>query len=229
MKKSYTVQYSKNINRETYVPYEIEVEEVGECPCCHIATSPTYINGFMIGSQEENIPLTVYIILYCPRCRNFYLAKYLSYMGVAHLQLNFVFPKNANQKIFSDNINKLSPEFVSIYNQALESETNIATQGLAGLGYRKALEFLIKDYLIKIKYQDKETIIKMDLNDCINKLDKTLQILAKASAWIGNDETHYFRKNPEYNIEDLKDFINSLIVKIESNLIEIKANKLIKS
>ena len=89
---------------------------------------------------------------------------------------------------FSDNINELSPTFVSLYNQASVAETNIQIYGLAGIGYRKSLEYLIKDYLIKIKHQDKDTIIKMDLGNCVNKLEGQIKTIAKASIWIGNDE-----------------------------------------
>ena len=36
--------------------------------------------------------------------------------------------------------------FLTIYNQSLSAEDNNLDQ-IAGIGYRKALEFLIKDYL----------------------------------------------------------------------------------
>ena len=40
----------------------------------------------------------------------------------------------------------------------------------------------------KIKHQDKDTIIKMDLGNCVNKLEGQIKTIAKASIWIGNDE-----------------------------------------
>lgn len=230
MKQTYLVHYNQNLDKEQSRELEICVEEVGECPCCHFATSPTYMDGFLISSKDDGIPVTAFLVLYCTKCKNIYIAKYISTSGASNLKLDFVFPRQANLKIFSDGINELSPEFVSIYNQAQESESNINTQGLAGLGYRKALEFLIKDYLIKVQHQDKDTIIKLELNDCINKIkDDELKSLAKASVWIGNDETHYFRKNPEYDAEDLKLFIECLLHNIDREYIIQKAKKLIQS
>lgn len=74
------------------------------------------------------------------------------------------------------------------------------------MGYRKSLEFLIKDYAIAF-HPDKETdIVKSQLSPCINEYidNKRIKSLATASAWIGNDETHYTRKHEDYNVEHLK-------------------------
>lgn len=225
MIKTYNVIYNPQLDRSFTKENTIDVEEVGECPCCHIATSPTYINGFMISSKENQIPVTAFLVLCCPRCNSIYIAKYTGKLGLgkADLHLEFVFPQQSNLKVFSDEIITLSPEFVSIYNQALEAESNITTQGLAGLGYRKALEFLIKDYLIKFKHQNKDTIIKLELNKCVDKLDAELKDIATASTWIGNDETHYFRKNKEYDTQALKTFINCLVTEIEHKYAKEKA------
>lgn len=229
MKQTYSVHYNKNLNFEKDEIKEIEVEEVGECPLCNTATSPTFINGYLIGSTENNIPLTAFVILYCPKCKQLYTAKYQFIHGLSVSALIEVYPQHLSHVKFSDNINNLSPEFVNLYNQATEAECNSSTSGLAGLGYRKALEFLIKDYLIKLKNQDKNTIIQLELGKCVSKLSDDLQDIAKASVWLGNDETHYFRKNSDFSISDLKDFINCLVSDIEREYVRIKAKQLTKS
>lgn len=216
MKQIYKVHYNGiTTKNEPSDLIDIEVEEVGKCPCCGIATSPTFLEGFAIPHADLPHTIYAYIALYCTSCHSIYTARYISNRGVSNLHLDSVFPKVAKEISFSDNINELSPTFVSLYNQSSIAETNVEIYGLAGIGYRKALEYLIKDYLIKLKHQDKETIIKMDLGNCANKLEGQIKTIAKASIWIGNDETHYFRKNPEYDIEDLKLFINTLIHFIE--------------
>ena len=228
MKKTYKVHYHENLNFEKETLKEITVEEVGECPLCHLATSPTFINGYLIGSKENSIQLTAYVILYCPGCKRLYIVTYLFLNGLAVSTQIDIHPKYSLRKSFSENLVSLSPEFVNIYSQALEAENRNQTKGLAGLGYRKAIEFLIKDYLIKLKHQDGETIIKMELGDCIKKLDSDLQDIAKASTWLGNDEIHYFRKNEGYSIDDLKSFIDCLVTDIEREYIRQKAKKLVK-
>lgn len=228
MRQTYNVHYNGRSNKNKPSDLiDVEVEEVGECPCCGIATSPTFLEGFAIPYTDLPHTLYVYTALYCPSCHSIYTARYFSDRGIASLQLESVFPKVAKTVTFSDNINELSPTFVSLYNQAAVAETNIEINGLAGIGYRKALEYLIKDYLIKLKHQNKDTIIRMDLGNCVNKLEGTIKDIAKASIWIGNDESHYFRKNPEYDMEDLKNFINTLIHFIEIDFAINKAQTLI--
>lgn len=227
MKRTYKVHYNGKLTqgKETDLT-NIEVEEVGVCPCCGIATSPTCLEGFAVSNGDLPSTIYAYLALYCTSCKSIYSARYISNRGASSFQLDSVFPKVAKEVTFSDNINNLSPEFVSLYNQSIVAETNDEIKGLAGLGYRKSLEFLIKDYLINVKHQDKDTIIKMELGNCINKLPEQLRNIAKASVWLGNDEVHYFRKNPEYNIEDLKSFIECLIHFIEIDFSLIKTNKL---
>lgn len=235
MVQTYKLHYNQNLNLENDTLKEVSVQEVGECPCCHIATSPTFINGYLIASKENNICPTAFIIFYCPSCYKLYVAKYHIPIGVGYINKENlvypieIYPRQSKDVKFSDNIMTLSPMFVNVYRQASQAEEDSRTSGLAGLGYRKALEFLIKDYLINIKHQDKNTIIELALGKCVNKLDEDLQNIAKASIWLGNDETHYFRKNPEYSIEDLKLFIDCLVSDIEREYVRIKASKLVKN
>lgn len=172
MKQKYKVHYNGKLTQnEPSDLIEIEVEEVGKCPCCGIATSPTFLEGFAVPHTDLPHTIYTYTALYCTSCHSIYTARYISNRGISDLRLDSVFPKNAKEISFSDNINELSPTFVSLYNQASVAESNIEIYGLAGIGYRKALEYLIKDYLIKIKHQDKDAIIKMDLGNCVNKLE----------------------------------------------------------
>ncbi len=221
------MHYNSNLNFEFDKIEPVTVEEVGECPLCHKATSPTFINGYLIGSSENAIPLTAYIILYCPSCRELYIATYRFYNGLDQSILIDCHPHNTLPVSFNDNLKLFSPEFVNIYAQAKSAESSSDTKGLAGIGYRKALEYLIKDYLIQIKKQDKKTIIQMDLGRCVNMLDAELQNIEKASVWLGNDETHYYKKNDGYDLNDLKEFIDCLVADIERECVRQKAKKLV--
>jgi hypothetical protein len=51
--------------------------------------------------------------------------------------------------------------------------------------------------------------------------------LASASAWLGNDETHYSRKHDEYNFSDLKTFLDAFVTFIDSELAVAEAQKLL--
>lgn len=83
-------------------------------------------------------------------------------------------PTKFVKQTFDENITKLSPQFDKIYNQALAAESS-GLDEIAGLGYRKALEFIVKDFAI-YKHPDKtEEIKKLPLSQCINKyIDNTI-------------------------------------------------------
>ena len=104
---------------------------------------------------------------------------------------------------------------------------------ICGMGYRKALEFLIKDYAIfkNPLPQFRDEIIRLPLMQCINKYieDERLTSLAKASAWIGNDETHYTKQHPAYTLANLKVFINAFVTFIDADLAYEDAQNLLNS
>lgn len=106
---------------------------------------------------------------------------------------------------FQDEVLEVSSDFVKIYKQAAEAEF-MKLDSIAGVGYRKALEFLIKDYLIGKYSEKREKIAKAYLSDCIRDYvdDPRVKIAAEKAAWIGNDETHYVRIWKNKDIEDLK-------------------------
>ncbi len=119
-------------------------------------------------------------------------------------------------RMFSDIINNTSLKFTEIYNQANEAES-LNLDELAGMGYRKSIEFLIKDYCI-LKQPDKEEEIKAKLlgkciDDHVNNGNN--KEIVKRAVWIGNDETHYVRRWETKDINDLKKLIDISIHWIE--------------
>lgn len=83
---------------------------------------------------------------------------------------------------------------------------------IAGVGYRKSLEFLIKDYAIRNQPEDSESIKRKMLGPVISEYltdFPKLRNLAKAATWIGNDETHYVRRHDDKDIRNMKQFIKA--------------------
>lgn len=80
------------------------------------------------------------------------------------------------------------------------------------MGYRKALEFLIKDYLVMRFPGEKENIRAEFLGNSIKRFDsKKLRVTASRAAWLGNDFTHYTRKYEDCEIGDLKKYIKAAL------------------
>jgi hypothetical protein len=106
-------------------------------------------------------------------------------------------------------IPKISPDFVSVYREAEEAELR-NPKLVCSPGYRKALEFLIKHYIIKSNPEKVEEIKKLNLGKCISDFVKNDKInkVASRAVWLGNDETHYLRKWEGKDLQDLKNLIS---------------------
>ncbi len=117
---------------------------------------------------------------------------------------------------FSDAVTSISPRFIEIYKQSDTAEDE-GLDEIAGPGYGKALEFLVKDYLIKNLPGEEAEIKSMSLYNCIHdKLDNPkIKALADRARVLRNDETHYERKYEESDITDLKKLINATVAWIE--------------
>lgn len=207
-------------NLENHLIFEIELPTT--CPHCSKGIIPKHIGTFHIRSINVKIP-TIYSNFMCPNCNRIFIAVYFTYItdGVHHVEK--MFPAISNKKIdkksFSENISNMSPSFVKIYNESFLAEQQGLSE-ICGMGYRKALEFLIKDFAIKQNPLNENEIKNKQLSPCINEYieNNKIKTLATASAWLGNDETHYCRKHEDYNVNHLKAFINAIVSYIDSEL-----------
>lgn len=121
-------------------------------------------------------------------------------------------------KYFSSTINRISPQFETIYNEALTAQ-KLKLLSICGAGYRKALECLIKDYCIHLHNDRKETIIKCDTGVCIgdNIDSQTVKEIAERAIWLGNDESHYAKRWTDKDTDDLVEVISFLCKAIEQD------------
>lgn len=201
------------------------------CPYCNVAITPNsdFQHQALISLPQLGICEVKSSIYACPHCNNTLLIKNIT--DAKNYQYIDVLPKPAfKQQIFSKQISTISPDFVDIYNQAYYAEINNLDK-IAGLGYRKSLEFLIKDYIIYQYPELSDKVKNMNLSDCIKNYinDEKFKTTALASAWLGNDETHYVRKHTYYNINDLKELLHATILYLDLESKYIKAKMLTNS
>ena len=198
-----------------------------KCPLCHHNIKPVAFRdnvGHFLSTNEASLIQLVYS---CPRdeCDGLFIAYYASSKPVTHsdqttFYLGRCAPTSRQKARFSEHIATTSPDFVAIYNQAAEAEAR-GLERVAGPGYRKALEFLIKDYLIATGADAEAEIKRKFLGRCINDYvkDDRLNACAKRAAWLGNDETHYKRKWVDKDLEDLKLLIKLTVRWVEAELL----------
>lgn len=117
----------------------------------------------------------------------------------------------------------VSPTFCEIYGQ-VESATDENLDQLVGIGLRKALEFLIKDFAKSEHPDATDKIERMPLAKCIDTYVSEQNILqcAKRAAWLGNDETHYIRKWSDKDVSDLRLLVRLTVNWIDNHLLTKK-------
>ena len=202
----YNVEYDNHINHVT-------VQEPNECPICKHSLKPSVLYKTLIKDDNQN--LNFYSVYLCTNCFKIFICQFTELEGSTNSRsysakkLSLIEPNFFQKRIFDKCIDELSPDFVKIYNQAFEAE-HLKLDQISGIGYRKALEFLIKDFLIKHENKDAEKVKPTALGNCINTMIDNPQLKAVASraTWLGNDQTHYEQKYQDKDITDLKRLID---------------------
>ena len=119
-------------------------------------------------------------------------------------------------------IQDLSPNFSAIYNQEFIAE-QYGLKEICGVGYRKAIEFLVKDYTIKFNLESENKITEPTyaLGKCIKEFtpDPRIKDMVERAVWLGNDETHYTRKWTDKDLNDLKILIDLTLHWIQMELL----------
>ncbi len=194
------------------------VELACTCPICGISLVPKLTAAIALSNTYQDGD-KAFLLNYCSNCDECFISRHIYNAEEDIYFFNSSSPLKHTNHYFSENIQKLSPDFVTIYNDSLNAE-KLGLTSICGMGYRKALEFLIKDYALSLSPSEENEILKASLSTCIKKFinDDRLKTLATASTWIGNDETHYVKKNPDYGIESQKTFINAFVTFIDSDL-----------
>jgi hypothetical protein len=192
-----------------------------ECPHCHKHIIPKFKSDYL-----DNEQYIIYATMLCSNieCDKPFIAQY-----AREIQTEFRYEHIVKYSVISENFSteiiEVSPKFQEIFNQAFFAEQNNLFE-ICGVGYRKSLEFLIKDYLITL-FPDKEASIKKStISNCISSYveDTRLKSTSNRAVWLGNDHTHYEKKWDDKNLNDLKTLIKLTINWIESEILTKKFN-----
>jgi hypothetical protein len=193
-------------------PWQVDVAP-NDCPICHRAIDPRFLAG--VYREQDYHHAIAELVFQCPHhsCLHVFIGRYaVTYEPMnrsnASLELRATTPYSPLPPAHPPAVEKLSPQFVEIYRQAAAAE-GWRLGEIAGGGYRKALEFLIKDYAISLHPTEAEAIKSKLLMPVISEYidDANIKASAARAAWLGNDETHYERRWSDKDIEDLKKLI----------------------
>lgn len=185
------------------------------CPHCGMKMNPEVV-GTNTNSSAFAINGSIALFLQCidSDCKKYFAYEY-NFLGSAMDKIKtedapipYTYMPDIEDGLPSS-ITNISSTFKVSYNQSLKAE-QLGLDQIAGVGFRKSLEFLIKDYAIK-QNPDNEEKIKKDflgkvIGESLNDFPK-LQKLAKAANWIGTDATHFVQKFSNSDIDSMKRFI----------------------
>ena len=119
------------------------INEPDECPLCHFAVKPIKIHMHPYWIEQQKYVAALYE---CSHCHQVFCS--LSLLNSKTISLNnivltasdllYVGPTRYAEQKFDPAIEKISSQFVKIFNQALAAESS-GLDEIAGIGYRKAL------------------------------------------------------------------------------------------
>lgn len=201
-----------------------------ECPRCHSKIIPLDVHTIWCGDVSGFVG-DIEKVFRCVNegCQRFFIAIY-ELVPTSHSSANplpmalaALRPVEPTPPEVADLVANLSPSFTETYSQALEAERQGLDQ-LAGIGLRKAIEFLVKDFAISRNPAKHDEIVAKPLAACIRDFieDPNVAATTKRAVWLGNDETHYVRRWADRDIGDLKILIRLTLNWLENILLTEK-------
>ena len=188
-----------------------------QCPHCGLGCDPVILGHTSISPFTAQPPHFVFLIFQCTACKKLFTGTYEIDDGHSHICC--MTPEQQNS--FSDeHIENMSPRFMEMYNQALRAKYN-KDINLAAIGYRAALEILIKDYAINELHKAQKDVIRKDLFSAISEYLPADDFIKTADVIriLGNDHTHYKRKYPDLDFKLLQEYMDIFISLIRSKLL----------
>jgi hypothetical protein len=195
------------------------------CPHCHVTNNPHH--QWQIETKDTDNTLILITDWACSNdtCNKIFLASYIP-EGNSLIFNRFLngLPKGPEwprpiEDLKSGNPKNLEhPEqtrFVKTYLQSLVAESN-GLDELAGMGYRKSIEYLVKDWAIQNIPEDKDKIEKSWLGAVIHDYySGDLKEILERATWLGNDQAHYNKLFEEFEITVLKELIALIMVELD--------------
>ena len=172
------------------------------CPICHHHVDPRRLAAHSTAPDNAEVDFA----FQCPRadCRRVFVGRYR--LGPdGEFDLQSVAPFTARREEFSDEIRAFSPAFVEMHHQAQEADVRGMHQ-LAGMGYLRALELLVKDFAAREAPERAAEVRRMPLLDCIEAYvgDANVPACAARAAALAGGDAAVTRRWEEHDVEDLR-------------------------
>jgi hypothetical protein len=201
------------------------IEDPNICPHCHVTINAKFLSHFLSSDTDDkecfitnwectnSNCLKVFVALYKLGESDFEFFRYLN-----GLPKGPDWPKpilDLKSGDVDEQSEPIQSKFIKTYLQSLVAE-NSGLDEIAGMGYRKSIEYLVKDWAIQSKPEDIEIIKSKWLGQNITDyFTGDLKDILERATWLGNDQSHYNKLFDDYNLEDLKELIGLIMVELD--------------
>ena len=202
---------------DVYNTQNVEIPLPECCPFCDQVQTPIVLNN----SGLEDGSYSFSVILECNTCNQHFLQSY-KFNNSSSTRMGVII-KNADMldPIYEIDTDELpteiiscSEEFAHIHKQLKMAEKQNLSE-LLKLGYRKATEQLVWDYLIKFKGKTESELQKISFPNRIKLLNlPESDWLSDLISWVGNDGAHPYQRHEALTNNDMKTLSNILISNI---------------
>ncbi|MCH8034361.1 MAG: DUF4145 domain-containing protein [Bacteroidetes bacterium] len=224
-----------SINNNNSAPFVIG-ENPNICPHCHVVNEPQILYTRFDNKIDKFI--SVWKCNY-NKCNKIFVVSHKKDGNVYIVERNLNgLPKGPDwptpilelkSEKLNDDDEPIQSNFIKTYLQSLEAE-QYGLDELAGMGYRKAIEYLVKDWAIQNNPAEKDKIEKSWLGEVIKAYyEGDLKDILERATWLGNDQAHYNKLFEEFDIIVLKELIDLIMVELDRQYKKAHYIELIKS
>lgn len=203
-----------------YSSYNITATNPSNCPHCHRDIEPVFLHQ----QVEKIICYTIWRCTYV-ECKKMFVATYEINHNTSNSSLSRgIFIRFLDGTPISphwpETIRNLKSKFIETYMQALQAE-HLGLDEISGMGFRKSIEYLVKDYLIlknsSLEGKIEDTLLAKAISENFSSPQEAdLKDLLMRATWLGNDMTHYLKYHENFDIGDLKELIKLVVDEIHS-------------
>lgn len=191
------------------------------CPHCGISTDAVFRDAkqlpFSSGGAEKSLSF-VSLLWACTACKRHFLTCYVADKKRRAATLVYMYPPAAPYAP-DPLVQDLSPRFVDLYRQAQAAE-DLEAWDVAAMGYRAALEVLLKDYAIRALGRDEKAVARSKLADLIVEVfhEQELVNCADVVRLLGNDYTHFQRRYTDVDFLNIRRYLDLLVSSVAARL-----------
>lgn len=188
-----------------------------KCPYCGKDNVPHRISTTATSPATVGVSLELHRCVHCNKPIFVAIETYKIADTMNRSDIIYYYPAVTNVE-FSKRVKGLSPNAYKTYEQTIKAKEQ-GFDMLVGAGLRISLEWLVTDYLIKVKRWSQDDVEKLKLYERIDKMNCNFytEVCTRLIRLYGNDNAHT-KKKLDFTEDEVIEMFNLLCSLIDSEL-----------